>query len=215
VSRAASTSSTERQTFCSLPFSTIHLDRNLGFNSVARQKLYTSIQCRSKLPLCLCRVIKKGCITALVPWGDGKRTLSCRKHAGTAGAAETQRRKGLRPRSDMPPESAISNSCQWTVSELARNVGLSDSRFYHLFHRDAGVSPARYLRECKLREAAHLIQTTSLPVKDVLQIVGVDDPSHFIRNSRKRFGLCPTLYRLSTAVRAVDQPITSSSLCLK
>ena len=56
---------------------------------------------------------------------------------------------------------------QFAVADLARTVGLSDSYFHHLFRREAGVSPAKYLQDLKLREAEHLIKTTALPVKDV------------------------------------------------
>lgn len=84
---------------------------------------------------------------------------------------------------------------RYAISDLASTVGLSDSHFHHLFRRETGVSPARYLHDLMLREAAYLIKTTSLPVKDVFHIVGVTDPSHFIRSFRKAYGFSPSSYR--------------------
>jgi len=85
---------------------------------------------------------------------------------------------------------------QLAVSELARQVGLSDSHFHHLFRREIGVSPAKYLDNLMLREAEHLIKTTALSVKDIFSIVGVTDRSHFIRKFRQVYGLAPSRYRM-------------------
>jgi len=90
---------------------------------------------------------------------------------------------------------------QLAVSELARQVGLSDSHFHHLFRREIGVSPAKYLDELMLREAEHLIKTTTLPVKTIFTIVGATDRSHFVRKFRQVYGLSPSQYRLRKARR--------------
>jgi AraC family transcriptional regulator len=88
---------------------------------------------------------------------------------------------------------------QLAVSELARQVGLSDSHFHHLFRREIGVSPAKYLDNLMLREAEHLIKSTALSVKDIFSIVGVADRSHFIRKFRQVYGLSPSRYRIRKA----------------
>jgi transcriptional regulator GlxA family with amidase domain len=90
---------------------------------------------------------------------------------------------------------------QFAVSELARQVGLSESHFHHLFRREIGVSPAKYLDNLMLREAEHLIKTTALSVKDIFGIVGVTDRSHFIRKFRQVYGLSPSRYRMRRAGR--------------
>jgi transcriptional regulator GlxA family with amidase domain len=89
---------------------------------------------------------------------------------------------------------------QFAVAELAQKVGLSASYFQHLFRRETGVSPARYVQDLKLREAAHLLKTTTVPIKDVLRVVGVSDPSHFIRKFRRMYGAPPSLYRCHNSI---------------
>ncbi len=89
---------------------------------------------------------------------------------------------------------------QIAVTELARLVGLSDSHFHHLFRREIGVSPAKYLDNLMLREAEHLIMTTTLSVKAIFNIVGATDRSHFIRKFRQVYGLAPSQYRLRKAL---------------
>jgi AraC-like DNA-binding protein len=81
------------------------------------------------------------------------------------------------------------------VPDLARAVGLSISYFSHLFRDQVGVSPAKFLRDFRMREAEHLIRTTSLPLRAIFPLVGVTDRSHFVRKFTQRYGLAPSRYR--------------------
>jgi len=111
-------------------------------------------------------------------------------------ALETQAQKSLDARIERALDLMHHGSNrQLAVCELAENVGLSDSHFHHLFRRETGVSPAKYLRNLKLRDAAHLIKTTPLSIKEVFSMVGVCDPSHFIRRFREAYGVSPSSYR--------------------
>jgi transcriptional regulator GlxA family with amidase domain len=85
----------------------------------------------------------------------------------------------------------------WRVQELADLADLSASRFAHLFRRAVGVSPARYLQQLRMRRASDLLARTSLPVAEVMRLVGCPDPSHFARNFRDQFGIGPSEYRRS------------------
>jgi transcriptional regulator GlxA family with amidase domain len=89
----------------------------------------------------------------------------------------------------------------FSVSELARQVGLSDSYFHRLFQVEMGVSPAKYSRDLKLRQAERLIKTTTLPVKDICSAVGVTDRSHFNRRFKQMYGLSPSLYRACKGIQ--------------
>jgi AraC family transcriptional regulator of arabinose operon len=84
---------------------------------------------------------------------------------------------------------------QINVSELARSVNLSRSRFAHLFRAQTGISPARYLRDFRLDRARLLLETTFLSVKEVMAAVGFNDPSHFSRDFHRVFGASPREWR--------------------
>jgi len=84
---------------------------------------------------------------------------------------------------------------QFRIGEFARGVGMSISSFAHLFRQEMGVSPARFLREVKFRKAEELIRTTSLPLREVLDLAGITERSHFIRMFKRRYGLSPSIYR--------------------
>ena len=91
-----------------------------------------------------------------------------------------------------------------TVAELAACVGLSQSRFSHLFRRDTGTTPTRYLRTQRLVRAFLLLERTSLPVADVMAQVGYTDWDRFAREYRELHGSSPAADKapLSRARRA-------------
>jgi len=86
---------------------------------------------------------------------------------------------------------------QLRVADLARAVNLSPSRFTALFRAQTGVSPGQYLQAKRLEHARALIETTFLSVKQVMAIVGFNDPSHFTRAFARHHGLTPTQVRMS------------------
>lgn len=83
------------------------------------------------------------------------------------------------------------------LHDIARRVNLSDSQLAHLFRRDAGISPKRFLKTVRLHRARQLLETTFLSVKQVMAQVGFNDPSHFVREFEKMFGDSPRNYRRS------------------
>jgi AraC family transcriptional regulator of arabinose operon len=81
------------------------------------------------------------------------------------------------------------------VTALAARVGLSRSRFTHLFCAAVGVGPAHYLRRARLQRAADLLRETQLPVRQIMSAVGIKDPSRFARDFRHLFGVSPRNFR--------------------
>jgi transcriptional regulator GlxA family with amidase domain len=77
------------------------------------------------------------------------------------------------------------------VDELARAVNMSPSYLTRLFREQTGRSPACFVREVRLRRACELVQTTFLTIKEVMAAVGWNDPSHFSRAFKRRFGVSP------------------------
>jgi transcriptional regulator GlxA family with amidase domain len=82
-----------------------------------------------------------------------------------------------------------------TIPGLAAGVNLSSSRLCHLFVREAGVSPVRYLRTLRMERAARLLEESGLSVKEIMAHVGCTDPSHFSRDFRRVHGVSPREYR--------------------
>jgi len=81
------------------------------------------------------------------------------------------------------------------VPALAARLNLSPSRFRDLFSTQTGIAPGQYLRRLRLRRARLLIERTFLTVKEVMGLVGYNDPSHFSRDFRRYHGVAPSALR--------------------
>ncbi len=92
-----------------------------------------------------------------------------------------------------------------SLDKVARSVGLSRSRFQHLFKVETGTSPAHYLHATRLDHARRLLETSLLSVKQIMLRVGIKDRSHFDRDFKKAYGVTPIDYRGSYLLIAVKE----------
>lgn len=81
-----------------------------------------------------------------------------------------------------------------TVTELAKQVSLSQSAFSRLFREATGQSPYQFVKEQRLTRARELLGQGRLGVTDVSRSVGYASLSHFIKEFRNRFGSTPGEY---------------------
>ena len=84
-----------------------------------------------------------------------------------------------------------------SLAEMAETVNLSPPYFCYLFKSITGVPPAKYLKSLRLQQAATLLTTTFLSVKEIVRRVGCTDESHFVRDFKRMFGKTPSEYRNS------------------
>jgi AraC-like DNA-binding protein len=91
-----------------------------------------------------------------------------------------------------------------SLATVASEINLSVSRFAHLFQHDVGASPAQYLHALRMIRARLLIERTFLTVKEVMNLVGCNDASHFARDFRRFHGLSPTECRAAAATRPLQ-----------
>lgn len=91
-----------------------------------------------------------------------------------------------------------------TVAELARAANLSPSYLTRRFREQTSHSPASFLREVRLRRAVELLRTSFLSIKEVMAAVGWNDPSHFSRAFKRRFGISPQAMRRALRTDAAD-----------
>lgn len=78
---------------------------------------------------------------------------------------------------------------------MAESVNLSPPYFCYLFKTITGVPPARYLKSLRMQQAATLLTTTFLSVKEIVRRVGCTDESHFVRDFKRIYGVTPSEYR--------------------
>ncbi|MDU4694348.1 MAG: AraC family transcriptional regulator [Paenibacillus sp.] len=82
-----------------------------------------------------------------------------------------------------------------TLSQLAKQVGLSKQHLVYLFNREAGLPPIEYFLRLKMQRAGQLLDLTGLSVKEIAGAVGLSDPYYFSRLFKKIMGYSPTEYR--------------------
>ena len=82
-----------------------------------------------------------------------------------------------------------------TTSRVARQVGMSQRHFFRKFRDENGKTPARYLTELRLQEAAQLLRQTPRAIKEIAPAVGYSSIVAFNRIFKRAFGVTPSEFR--------------------
>ncbi|MEK6334737.1 MAG: AraC family transcriptional regulator [Acidobacteriota bacterium] len=83
----------------------------------------------------------------------------------------------------------------WTVSNLARRVGLSRTRLAERFRHFLGESPMAYLAQWRLKLGAEMLQSTENSVAEVAAAVGYGSEVSFDRAFKRAFESPPAQFR--------------------
>jgi AraC-like DNA-binding protein len=81
------------------------------------------------------------------------------------------------------------------VETLAAEQGMSRSHFSHFFRARTGLTPARFVTEVRINEAARLLVETQAPLKHVSDACGFSNTNHFCKVFRRFQHLSPAAYR--------------------
>lgn len=82
-----------------------------------------------------------------------------------------------------------------SITKIASQFGLERRRFAYLFERHTGMSPIRYLTECRIRRSKELLRTCGCPVAQIAECVGYTDSFYFSRLFKRQTGFSPTEFR--------------------
>jgi len=83
----------------------------------------------------------------------------------------------------------------WTISDLARQVGLSRSRLADRFRHYLGESPMAYLALWRLKLGAEILQNTDDSVAEIAMSVGYGSEAAFNRAFKRHFDSPPAHFR--------------------
>lgn len=81
------------------------------------------------------------------------------------------------------------------LSEVAAACKLSPSHFSTLFRQRTNRSPMEYFTLLKIQRACHLLDNSNLRIKEVAQMLGINDPFYFSRIFGKVMLVTPSEYR--------------------
>ncbi len=79
--------------------------------------------------------------------------------------------------------------------EYAQMCGISKYHFIHLFTECKGCSPSKYKSNLLMQKAAELIRISSVPMNEIADMLGFDDPLYFSKKFRAFYGMSPSEYR--------------------
>ncbi|MEA5620086.1 AraC family transcriptional regulator [Cronbergia sp. UHCC 0137] len=83
------------------------------------------------------------------------------------------------------------------LSELAQQIGVSESTLQRGFQMQFGTTVFGYLTNQRMEQAHELLQNRSFTVAEVANIVGYSHLGHFAAAFKRKFGITPREYSLS------------------
>lgn len=92
----------------------------------------------------------------------------------------------------------------FSVEELAKLTHLSLSSFKREFQKQYGTSPAKYIKEQKLKKAAKLLSASDLRVSSIAFDCGFSDLAHFSRSFQRVYGSSPSDFRLTARDKSLS-----------
>jgi AraC family transcriptional regulator len=86
-----------------------------------------------------------------------------------------------------------------TLTEIAREVGVSPSYLAQMFHKHYFNTVGGYIRQLRLEFACREMVESNAPLCQIALAAGFSDQSHLTRMFRRRLGISPSKYRESFA----------------
>ncbi len=81
------------------------------------------------------------------------------------------------------------------IEVMAEDIGLSRTHFHHLFKKETGVSPKKYLMQYRINQAKKDLSNTNHSVTDIAALHQFNSVHDFTKVFRKITGVTPTEYR--------------------
>ena len=85
------------------------------------------------------------------------------------------------------------------IASIAASAALSESECLRCFRTAIGTTPIQYLKQYRLRQAAHLLESSEIKVCEIAARCGFQDVSYFTKSFREHLGTTPTQYRVKTS----------------
>jgi transcriptional regulator GlxA family with amidase domain len=83
----------------------------------------------------------------------------------------------------------------WTITQLAKTVGLSRTSFAARFRNAVGEPPMTHLTRLRLSGGAGYLSTTSRTIGDIAREVGYDNEASFAKAFKRTYGRSPGTFR--------------------
>ena len=82
-----------------------------------------------------------------------------------------------------------------TLDDFAGNALMSRFHFSRVFRERTGYSPVSYFTRLKITRACDLLDTSSLTIREISELLSFDNPNYFSQVFRRVTGMSPRQYR--------------------
>ncbi len=90
------------------------------------------------------------------------------------------------------------------VEALAEELGISQTHLNRLFKAATGATAGGYIRNRRMESTLHLLQHTTMPIKQIAWHVGIPDAQHFNKAVRRQFGKAPSMLREAHSMERIQ-----------
>jgi AraC-like DNA-binding protein/mannose-6-phosphate isomerase-like protein (cupin superfamily) len=92
-----------------------------------------------------------------------------------------------------------------SLDDMAFAAHISKFHFARIFKGQTGISPMKYLEQCRVEAARQLLVNSDLALKEIADRVGFADENHLSRHIRRSFGLPPATLRRNALKQSSDK----------
>ena len=85
----------------------------------------------------------------------------------------------------------------FTLDEISEKMNVTKKQLITMFHDFAGMTPVNYINRFRISTACVILSESSVGIKAVAQMVGVEDEAYFTRMFTKWKGMSPREYQKS------------------
>jgi len=129
---------------------------------------------------------------------DGILAAACAHvlgHYGTSQRPANDRGCGLAPWQERRAREMMSERLDVSLSELARECGISVSQFGRAFKRSTGISPHQWQLARRIDKAQALLADTDLEIAEIALACGFSNQSHLTRTFTETVGIAPARWK--------------------
>lgn len=93
------------------------------------------------------------------------------------------------------------SNTELSLKLIASELQISQSYLGKLFREEYGLSVKDYITQIRLETAAKNLTTTSMSIRQIMELSGYDSESNFYRLFKSNYGVTPSNYRLSNSLQ--------------
>lgn len=86
-------------------------------------------------------------------------------------------------------------SDSFSVSDVARTCCVSESTLYHLFQKELGQTPVRFLNSIRINMAIEYLENSNYSIAAICEMVGFNSENHFRKVFSELTGITPLKYK--------------------